>query len=450
MSCAYRHAAVRIATMAGIPRDVMLTAMDIARQQRVTFPDLPPDRLHTIAPLLGITPTCGNPQQVIARIQTALLALGTLHATHPWVERWMAIATALGVPDDHLPVPVHPEIMATVRAQWAAPPPDPAPDRATAGIAALWRGDPIPAELIEEALRMGDRQAIVTWMAHGVWDDRFTDMCRNLTDAEIGIIVRAGVVPDALVAQIATDWWSNTLPWDVFPVTMWDRVADPDIARAGRARTAAAKLTRDPTLRDDQIIAAAARDEYWAADVLITRTDLSDDGLIAAAAENPSSARDVLIARTDLSDKRLIAAAARDEYWAADVLIARTDLSDDCLIAAAAKNATYARDVLIKRPDLSDKRLITAVTKGKPSNARDVLIKRTDLSDYCLIAAVTKGKPSNARDVLIKRPDLRTDVRLLTAIARDRALVDDVLAQVPDLRTHPILTAVRNVEGSSA
>ena len=160
MSGAYRHAAARIATIAGIPPDLMLTAMDIVRQRRVTFPDLPPGRLRTITKLLGITPTCGNSQQVIVRVQAALLALGTLHATNPRVERWMAMATVLGVPGEHLPVPVHPEIMATVRAQWAAPP-RPARSRRAKGLAALWRGDPIPAELIDEAIRAGDRTAIV-------------------------------------------------------------------------------------------------------------------------------------------------------------------------------------------------------------------------------------------------------------------------------------------------
>ena len=112
--------------------------MDAVRQRCVTFPALPPDRLSTITQLLGIAPTGGNPQQVLARVQTALLALGTIYPTHPCIERRMGIAAALGVPDDHLPVPVHPDVLATVRAPWAVPPPDPTPDRATAGIATLW------------------------------------------------------------------------------------------------------------------------------------------------------------------------------------------------------------------------------------------------------------------------------------------------------------------------
>ena len=510
MSCAYRHAAARIATIAGIPTDLMLTAMDIARQRRVTFPDLPPDRLRTIAPVLGITPTCGNPQQVIARAQSALIALGTLHPTHPSVERWMAIAAALlGVPEDHLPVPVHPEIMATVRAQWDAPPPNPAPDRTTAGIAALWQGNPIPDELIEEAIRTDNQMAIVTWMAYGVWDDRFTDMCWNLADAEIGILVRAGVKPDALVEQIAQRWWSDNLPWDAFPVTLWDRVANSKAARAGRARTAAAKLVRNPALRDDQLIAAVADGDpwyaknlllarpdlrteprlitaamdphWWAYDVLIKHPDrYTDEQLIAVAAQQPSRARDVLVTRRDLHDARLITAAAKTSQCARDVLVTRRDLHDARLIAAVA-NATdmpwLARNVLAKRsdlrdarliaivaergtpldaqhvltmcPDLSDDRLIAAVAK-EPWCAGGVLIARRDLSDDQLITAVaTKGRPLDVYHVLIARPDLRTDARLLTAIARDRALVDDVLTHYPDLRDHPILTAVRHADGSS-
>ena len=426
MSCSYRRAATRIATIAGIPPDLMMMAMDIARQRCVTFPALPPDRLRTIAPVLGITPTCGNPQQVIARAQSALIALGTLHPSHPWVERGMAIATALlGVPEDHLPVPVHPEIMATVRAQWATPPPHPAPDRATRGLAFLWRGDPIPDELIDEAICDGDRTAIVTWIAHGVWDDRFEDVCRKLTDEEIGTIVRAGVVPDALVEQVAQKWMPRRLPWDVFPLAIWDRVADPEIASSYRAHTAAAKLIRDPTLRDDQLIAAAAKGSGWAYHVLVARHDLSDDRLIAAVAENAAYAYNLLVARHDLSDDRLIAAVAERCSWdARDVLIKRHDLSDDRLIAAVAQDPWYARDVLVERHDLSDDRLITAVA--------------------------TKGRPFDVHRVLVARPDLRTDGRLLAAIARDRALADDVLMHYPDLRDHPILAAVRGPDGSSA
>ena len=475
MSCAYRHAAARIATIAGIPPDLMLTAMDIARQRRVAFPDLPPDRLRTIAPLLGITPTCGNPQQVIARIQSALIALGTLHPTHLYIERWMAVAAALGVPDDHLPVPVHPEIMATVRAQWAAPPPNPAPDRTAKGLAALWNGEPIPTEVIDEAIHAGDRQAIVTWIAHGVWDDRFEAMCADLSDQEIGTIARAGVMPDTIVKQIAWRWWSADLPWDVFPLAMWDRVANPDIARVGHTRTAAMKLIRVSTLCDDRLITAAAQQAVWAAKVLIHRHDLCDDRLIAAVAKDEVRAHDVLLARHDLADDRLIAAVARNAACARNVLIKRHDLADDRLIeAVASKGApSDARDVLLARHDLADDRLIAAVAKVS-WHARDVLIARHDLRDDRLIAAVARNPwtalttlcacfdlcddrliaaiandATCSRIVLIERPDLRTNTRLLTAIARDRALVDSVLAQVPELRDHPILAAVRHADGTS-
>ena len=451
MSCAYRHAAIRIATIAGIPTDLMMTAMDIARQRRVTFPDLPPDQRSTITKLLGITPTCGNPQQVIARIQTALIALSTIHPTHPCIERWMAIAAVLGVPDDRLPRSVQPVTVETVCQQWMTDLPT-TDDRVTAGIRALRSGIPIPTELIDEAIRAKDRQAIVTWMAHGVWDDRFKIMCQWLSAEEINTIVGAGVVPDILVEQIVGQyerWWVlKDLPWDIFPMTLWDRVADPAIARAGRARTAATKLRRHPTLYHDHLIDAAASEVYWAAEVLIRRHDLADDRLIAAVAEDPGYARNVLIERHDLSDPRLIAAVAKKSAYAIDVLNKRHDLSDPRLIAAVAKHSGYARDALIERHDLSDPRLIAAVAE-KSAYARDVLIKRHDLSNDRLIAAVAEN-PWYTHEVLIARPDLRTDARLLTAIIRDRALVDSVLAQAPDLCDHPLLTAVRTPDGSSA
>ena len=444
MSCAYRHATTRIATIAGIPPDLMLTAMDIARQRRVTFPALPPDRLRTIAPLLGIAPTCGNPQQVIARAQSALIALGTLHPSQAWVERGMAIAAALGVPEDHLPVPVHPEIMATVRAQWAAPPPDPAPDRATAGIAALWRGNPIPAELIDEAIRASDRTAIVTWMAHGGWDDRFTDVCRNLTNAEIGTIVRAGVITDALVERIAQRWQSDNLPWDVFPLAMWDRVPDPKIAREGRARTAAARLIRDPALRDNRLIDAAAQHPRWAAAILGKRYDRCDDCLIAAVAQDPWYARDVLIARHDLRDHRLIAAAAKDPLRAQDVLLARPDLrTETCLITAAADPDWWAYDILIKHSDRYTDEQLIAIAAQEPSRARDVLLARPDVSDERLIAAVADAtdRPWLAQDVLTNRPDL-SDPRLIAAVARNAVCAHDVLVTRHDLSDDCLIEAV--------
>ena len=102
--------------IAGIPHDLMITAMDSARQRRVATPALAPDHVHTITKLLGITPTCGNPQQVLPHIQTAPLVLGTYHPTHPSDERWMVITAALGVPDARLPLSMQPTIMTTVRA----------------------------------------------------------------------------------------------------------------------------------------------------------------------------------------------------------------------------------------------------------------------------------------------------------------------------------------------
>ena len=415
MSCAYRHAAVRIATIAGIPTDLMMTAMDIARQRRVTFPALPPDRLRTIAPLLGITPTCGNPQQVIARIQAALLALGTIHSTHLWVGRWMAVAAALGVPDDHLPVPVHPEIMTTVRAQWAAPPPNPAPDRATAGIAALWQGDPIPDELIEEALRMGDRTAIVTWIAHGVWDDRFGDICADLTDTEIGRIVRAGVLPDGLVPQIAKRSWSDDLPWDAFPLDLWDRVPNPDVARKGRARTAAAQFIRYPDLRaDDRLIAAFARDPVRMAEVL-RHDHLRDDRLIAAAAEDAAVALEV-VCRTNLRDDRLIAAVAEDAAMASEV-VCRTNLRDARLIAAAATDAAAAAEVLCAT-DIRDERLIDVIVQQQDADAAARVLCDTVIRDERLI------------DVIVQQQDADAAAWVLCdTVIRDERLIDVIVQQ---------------------
>ena len=441
MSCAYRTAATRIAAIAGIPPDLMLTAMDIARQRRIAFPVLPPDQLFTITQLLGIAPTCGNPQQVITRTQAALLALGTLHPTHPCVRRWLAVAALLGVPDDQVPVPAHPVVIATVREQWLSALPSPANDQSTEGFTALWRGGPIPTERIDEALRAGDRTAIVTWMAHGVWDDRFEDVCADLTDAEIGRIVRAGVMPDALVGRVAQRWRSDALPWDVFPLTMWDRVPDPDIARAGRARTAAMTLIHHPTLRDDRLIAVAAQEAIWAVRVL-RKMSLHDDRLITIAAMNAKDARDVLIDRTDLSDDRLIdaVATATDEPWfARDVLVSRHDLHDHRLIATAAKRSRYARDVLIERPDVRDPCLIAAAAK-KPEYARDVLIARRDLRDRRLIAAAAK-KPECARDVLIARTDLR-DRRLIGAAAKKPQYAHDVLIARTDLSDDRLIDAV--------
>ena len=224
----------------------------------MTFPALPPDRLRTIAPVLGITPTCGNPQQVFTRIQKTLPTIGIRYPPHPCIEHWMTIAAALGMPDDHLPIPVHLEITATVCAQWAAPPPNPTPNRVTAEIASLRRGDPIPDGLMTEALRTGDRTAIVTWIAYSAWDDRFTNVCDMLTAEETVTIVRAGAVPDALVERVIQRWTLRTLPWNIFSFTMWDRVTNPKVACEGQARTTAAKPVRAPALRDDRLIAVVA------------------------------------------------------------------------------------------------------------------------------------------------------------------------------------------------
>ena len=85
MSCAYRTAATRIATIAGIPPALMLTAMDTVRQRRVTFPALPPDRLRTIALRTsgGITCLCDAPCLFVSSWVTQLSGVIQSRRTGP-------------------------------------------------------------------------------------------------------------------------------------------------------------------------------------------------------------------------------------------------------------------------------------------------------------------------------------------------------------------------------
>ena len=473
MSCAYQRAAQRVAAMTGLSYSLVSAAMDIARKRTITVPTPDPDALPSIVIALGLPETCKNPVLVIRRVWAALLVLMHTHSTDLRIQRWRAVAAILGVPAHLLPEPAHAVVVETVRQQWALLDLPLTDDRAVMGIRALHNSTPISTKPIDEAIGAGDRHTIVTWIAHGVWDDRFEAVCHTLTDMEIETIVQTGVAPNAIVARVAQRWRSDTLPWDVLPLALWDQVTDTMVAREGRARTAAMRLIRHPTLRSDRLITAAAQQEHWAAEVLIARPDLrTDDRLIASVAharywaalvlqatdccdnrlieavanQEPWHAKNILINRPDLSDDRLITTAASDPACARDVLVARHDLSDPRLIAAVATDPRLAAKVLIARPDLSDDRLIAAVAeRGTPWDGYAVLIARHDLSDDRLIAAVATD-PRLAAQVLIACPDLRTNARLLTAIAQDQHLIHDVVAQCPDLRDHPLLrtTVKRN------
>ena len=384
MSCTYQRATTSVAAMTGLSRPLISTAMDIARQRRVAVPTPSAHTLPAIAAALGLSETCGNPVTVIQRVWVALLVLIRDHASDSRRRRWLAVAEMLGVPTPILPEPAHPAVIETVRRQWTTDLTG-SDNLTTTGLRALRDGGSIPTEPIEEALRMGDRQAIVTWIAHGVWDDRFEDICADLTDTEIGIMVRAGVLPDSLASQVVTWWPSDHLPWEAFPIDLWDRVPHPDIARKGRAQTAATQVIRYPNLRtDDRLIAAIAQDGAWTVEVLLHNID--DDRLILTAARYPLAAAKVL-SRTTIRDERLIDAAIRDPAAAAEVLC-RTTIRDERLIAAAAKEAETALQVLTRCHDLCDERLI-AVVANNPYHAKNVVACRQDLRHHPLMVMAT-------------------------------------------------------------
>ena len=385
MSCAYQHAAQRVAAMTGLSYSLVSAAMDIARQRTITVPTPDPDALPSIVIALGLPETCKNPVLVIRRVWAALLVLMHTHSTDLRIQRWRAVAAILGVPAHLLPEPAHAVVVETVRQQWALLDLPLADDRAVMGIRALHNSTPISTKPIDEAIGAGDRHTIVTWIAHGVWDDRFEAECTELTDQEIGIIVRAGVLPDSIVPQIAERWWSDDLPWEAFPLDVWDRVHDPIVARVGRARTAATQFMRYPNMRsNDRLIAAIAHDVVWTVEVL-RHAHLRDDRLIDAVAQEPWMAGQVLC-DTDLYDTRLIAAVVRNPYWAAKVLIARADIRDDRLIAAVAQEPWMATWVVMDT-DIRDDRLIAAVAQEQECRARAVE-QCPDLGEHPLITVL--------------------------------------------------------------
>lgn len=166
--------------------------------------------------------------------------------------------------------------------------------RRSKGIAALQQGRPIPKALVDAAIRTCDWESITAWLAHGALDPRLDACCDRITDAQIATVVRAGVLPDVLIDRIVSQWSSNDLPWDAFPLILWDRVTDPTIAHLGRARTAATQLIHHHDLHDDRLITAAAQHAWMAAKILVARPDLREEYLITAAARNRWTAHDVL------------------------------------------------------------------------------------------------------------------------------------------------------------
>lgn len=394
MSCSYRVLAHHIAKIAGIAWEKLYVAMDVTRQQIAAVPDLSPAEVERLAHTIAMPTTCDTFRRGIHRVRSALIALGHTYSTDPCRTRWLAVAAILLVPPEYLPIPVSPAVIETVHQQWmtiAHTTADTATtNRATQGLAALWNVGAIPTELIDEAIRIGDRYAILTWMTYGVWDDRFETVCTDLSDAEIGMIVRAGVVPTAIVDRVAQRWQSEHLPWDAFPLPMWEWVTDHAIARQGRARTAATQLVRFPTVTDDYLIAAAADDARWAAMVLIKRPDITDTRLIAAVAHDGTCAVRVLIERADVrTDDRLIVSAAQEPVWAS---------------------------LALRFTDIRDNRLIERVAQS-PGIAAMILCD-TDIRDERLLAAAAQDD-SWAAQVRTRCPDLRTNHRLSAATTRD-------------------------------
>ena len=408
----------------------MIVAMDVARQQKIASSSLAPATLRAVAKVLKLPSTCSTPALVIARAQRSLLALSMSRATDPRRTRWLAVASMIGVPADQLPEPVSPAVVEAIR--WQRTATSSLSTRARDGLAALHQGTPIPTELIDEAIRSRDRASIIAWLAHGAWDERFEAVCGRFTDQEIGMLVRAGVLPHPLVQQVFQRWKSDKLPWEAFPLTMWDTASDVTVARAGRARTAATQLIRYPDLRtDDRLIAAAAQDAQWAAHVLCG-TDIRDDRLIAAAAQDAQWAADVLIQYPNIRDDRLIAAAAQDARRAAHVLC-NTDIRDDRLIAAAAQDAQWAAHVLCYT-DIRDARFIAAIVqKQNATFAADVLIHCPDIRDASLIPIAAQDSWHAAH--VLCNTDIR-DARFIAIIVQKKGAREAarVLSTCPDIR----------------
>ena len=447
MSCAYRHAAFRVAAVAGMPPELMLMAMDVVPHQHVAHRHPPSETdSHIMRNLLNLPDSCSNPDRVFDRVRMALVSFGYTHPTNPRILRWMALATILGVPTHDLPIPVPPVVIDTVRSQMhrlsaidPTVPPDWQADPVEAGLITLRQGKPIPPDMVE--LTKQHQQAKLSWLAHGACSNQLEESCGQMEPPQIATLVRAGVIPTSLVMAIERYWWSDHLPWDAFPLFIWDQIANRHVQRWGKARTAATQVIQDADRRrDDRFIAAAALHSYWSSRVLLHCPDLrGDDRLIAATAEEAQWAARVLLHCPDLcDDDRLIAAAAGETEWAARVLLRYPELrDDDRLIAAAAGETEWAARVLMES-DLCDDRLIATAAKDG-AWAAQVLIRRTDLSDERLIEGAAQHDRWAAH-LLMERTDL-SDERLLAAIVRERKNVQDVLRRRPDLKGHPLLAA---------
>lgn len=116
MKWSYRHIAHRIAACAGIPPSMMMVAIDAARQ-RIPLAPLPTNEdMRMLCTFLRLPATRIDTEQLIRRVQTAILALSTTHPTHARGIRWMAMAVIFGIDPEYLPTPVPPVIVDTVRA----------------------------------------------------------------------------------------------------------------------------------------------------------------------------------------------------------------------------------------------------------------------------------------------------------------------------------------------
>lgn len=361
-----RSVALRLALIAGIPSTMIVEVLALARHRITGYPLPVGDEASALIQNLTLSPPSHDIEQVIDRLRVALLILGQLYPTNPRIMRWMALASMLGVPIECLPVFVSPRVITTVRQQmddWRRMIDCTPLDRVTQGLHALYQGQPISRGLIEAAIQQHDWHAIATWLAHGAQDSYLEATCHQLMPDTITILVCAGVAPTSLAVALERWWWSGNLPWDAFPLTIWDHVSNPNIARVGRAHTAAIQLITYPDSRThEQVIAAAASEARWAAKTLCA-TRLRDDCLITAVAHNAWWAANVLGTCPDIVHDHLITAVAQAQEpdWAAHVLMKRSDICDDRLIALAAQDRQSIQDVIQHRPDLCHHPLITAL-----------------------------------------------------------------------------------------
>lgn len=414
MSCAYSNAAQRVAVMTGLPYDITSTAMDIVQKQWDTMPHPHPDAIPSIAKILGLSDTCGTPSTVIRRVWAALLMLMQTYSYDPRRTRWMAVASLFGMPDDLLPEPAHPAVVEMVNRQLMITRPSQSP-RVMQGLAALQQGAPIPTALIDEAIQARDREAIITWISYGAWDDRFETACDMMDDRDFSVIAWSGVIPRALVKRLTNERWTDSISWEFLPLSLWDRIPYESLARTGRARTAAAQFIRYPSLRSDNRLIAAMMQDAEAVVTVLRHEHLRDDRLIAAVAENPERAADVLYYIPELrTNDRLIEGVAQNAKAAADVIIHCPDLrTNDRLIEAATQDAEAAADVMLIA-NSTDDRLIPAIAEN-PEQAGRVLCYRQGLCDERLITSVVRS-PSGMRFVYESRADLHSHPLIAEAI----------------------------------